>query len=214
MKKLIISLNIIGLVLLSNTMIAQDNELLAFHSPNKNYESYSMESFGEFNWADPSSYGTVNLNGQTWLAKNLNVKVMESWCADNNPSNCSDYGRLYSWKAARLACQKLGPGWRLPTDSEWREMTEAFGGNVDKGGSSEAFRMLIDGGRGSFDAQLGGWRDSSGTFYSMGHDGFYWSSTTANSDVARGYSFNEPVNVVFRATGQKDWGFSCRCVKD
>ena len=63
---------------------------------------------------DGRTYRTVELNGLTWIAENLNFDVGEEcWFYDNDPKNGAKYGRLYTWEAAQRACP---PGWMLPTD--------------------------------------------------------------------------------------------------
>ena len=71
------------------------------------------------------AYRTIRLNGLTWMAENLNYEIQDSWCYDNKSANCDQYGRLYTWDAAKKACAAVG--WRLPSDQEWREMTRAPG---------------------------------------------------------------------------------------
>ena len=46
-------------------------------------------------------------------------------------SNCEEYGRLYTWEAAKRACESLGKGWRLPTDEEWKVLANSVGGYYD-----------------------------------------------------------------------------------
>src|SRR5215208_348674 len=67
-------------------------------------------------------------DGKQWLTKNLDVSVAGSYCYDDAEPNCRRYGRLYTWNAAQQACRSLGDGWRLPTDDEWRQLAEHYGG--------------------------------------------------------------------------------------
>src|SRR5690242_8735573 len=67
-------------------------------------------------------------DGKHWTTHNLDVDVAPSYCYDDAELNCRKYGRLYTWESARRACQVLGTRWRLPTDSEWRQMAKHYGG--------------------------------------------------------------------------------------
>mgnify|MGYP003552670525 CR=1 FL=1 len=82
---------------------------------------------------DGKTYKIVKIGNQTWMAENLNVKTKDSWCYDDEESNCKKYGRLYTRRAAMKACPS---GWHLPSKSEFETLIEAVGGK------SEAGKML------------------------------------------------------------------------
>jgi len=149
-------------------------------------------------------YATVELNGLTWLAENLNIAVPGSWYYNNDPTNCTTYGRLYTWEAAQTACKQLGNGWRVPTKAEWAAMIYEYGG----------YNKLIDGGSSGFNARLGGIRTSNGSFSRLGDYGYYWSATEPDSDRAWYYFFFRPSGQLTGSNTLKSLGLSCRCVQD
>ena len=58
------------------------------------------------------------------MIDNLNYNVPQSsWCYDSDEENCRQYGRLYTWEAAKRACPE---GWRLPAEVEWQQLTHQF----------------------------------------------------------------------------------------
>jgi uncharacterized protein (TIGR02145 family) len=120
---------------------------------------------------DGNTYATkIMKDGKRWMTKNLNIKVDDSWCYEDKSSNCNEYGRLYTFEAAKEGCQLLGNGWRLPTDEEWREMAKQYGGADDDAsdGGKAAYEALLGNGSSGFAAQLGGWRYTNGSFHSLG----------------------------------------------
>src|SRR5437763_14366234 len=46
-------------------------------------------------------------DGKQWMTRNLDVKVMPSYCYDGAEENCRRYGRLYTWESAPRACLSL-----------------------------------------------------------------------------------------------------------
>jgi uncharacterized protein (TIGR02145 family) len=155
-------------------------------------------------------------DGKRWMTKNLNIKVDDSWCYEDKSSNCNEYGRLYTFEAAKEGCQLLGNGWRLPTDEEWREMAKQYGGADDDAsdGGKAAYEALLGNGSSGFAAQLGGWRGTSGSFYGLGSIGDYWSSTPDGGSFAWYYDFSRNVGKLYRIDYNRGYGRSVRCLQD
>lgn len=61
---------------------------------------------------DGKTYMAFEINGVAWMGENLRHKTGDSWCYDNKSSNCQEFGRMYSWDEAKVACPN---GWHLPT---------------------------------------------------------------------------------------------------
>lgn len=169
-------------------------------------------------------YPTFTTQGRTWLAVNLNLEYPASWCYNGKPENCKKYGRLYRWKSAKVACDELGNGWRLPTDEDWKDLVTGFGGYFDWlsdqaiGDPVAANRRLGAGepaeSRIGFHAHLGGWRGSGGGYDNIGKMGFYWSGTEREEELAWFYIFLPDGSKLNRRSTQKRMGMACRCVKD
>ncbi|MCB9297244.1 MAG: caspase family protein [Lewinellaceae bacterium] len=168
---------------------------------------------------DGNRYPIVRLAGKQWLGRNLNLEVPGSYCYDDGPANCEEYGRLYTWEAAKVACSRLGPGWRLPTDEDWRGLLEAHGGYYDFskgeeiGDAKKSCSALIQGGSSSFAALLGGGRRSGGEYLLRDRNGFYWSATEHKVSKAWTYSFGGVTRWVYRGKDSQSHGLSCRCLK-
>lgn len=152
-------------------------------------------------------------DGRVWLIQNLNVKVESSYCYD-----CNEYGRLYTWEAASKACKELGSEWRLPTDTEWANLTRSYGGYFDnerkeKRGKSpvDAFDILMNG---SFNAKLGGARKQNNEFEDAKKQGNYWTSSKDASGKPTSYTFNLYNQMIFRHTARNlESARSVRCIK-
>ena len=151
------------------------------------------------------NFKTVKIGQKVWMAENLNIEVPGSWCYDNNPENCKKYGRLYTYEAALKACPK---GWHLPTDKEWDELINYFGGEDVAG------KELKSGVNTRFYALLGGSRIPMGSFGLIETYGCYWSSTKYDKNHAWYRYFSNTSDLVVRSYFSLNYGFSVRYVKD
>ena len=128
------------------------------------------------------------LDGKWWFAENLRFEIQDSWVYDNDPFHLDNYGRLYTWKAAKLA---IPDGWALPDEKKWREMMLYYGAQKHpRNLGSKPYKALIEGGNSGFNAQLGGGRNIVGSFLNLGDYGRYWSATEADGGDAFFYSLS------------------------
>jgi uncharacterized protein (TIGR02145 family) len=77
-----------------------------------------------------SKYKTIKVGTQTWMAENLDYAIAGSRCYADSLSNCTKYGRLYTWDAANRVCPS---GWRLPNDTDWNILIDYVGGEETAG---------------------------------------------------------------------------------
>ena len=166
---------------------------------------------------DGQAYRTVTIGTQTWMAENLNYKTANSFCYEDKASNCEKYGRLYLWDAALKACPE---GWHLPTKAEFETLFTAVGD------SSVAGKMLKS--TSGWTAQIGftnedafgfsalpaGYRYFNGEYFIEGSGTLFWNSTEDYGSFAYyvGIDFNDDSALLL--AGDKDNGFSVRCLKD
>ena len=153
------------------------------------------------------------------MAQNLNYETANSYCYGNTPSNCTKYGRLYTWAAATSACPS---DWHLPTNAEFETLFIAVGGQSVAGkmlkstsGWSDYNGKISNGTDAySFSALPVGNRNSNEHFYGEGNSAAFWSSTEDNSSYAYVMDLNYIYDGADLGGSNMSNGFSVRCVKD
>jgi len=169
---------------------------------------------------------TVNINGQVWMAKNVDVgdridagiaqtdnSTIEKYCYDNDPANCTTYGGLYQWDemmqySTTEGTQGICPvDFHLPTGTDWDTLI----GNL--GGSIVAATELKSGGSSNFDALLSGAYNHTGVFEDIGAYTAFWHSTQYDISNGQARSLNSSSSVADFMTN-KNSGFSVRCIQD
>ncbi len=180
---------------------------------------------------DGYSYRTITVGNREWFAENLKYEGdihLGTNRESNKPTryypngksdNVSLYGYLYNWVAAEKACPS---GWRLPTNSDWRELRNSFPGeNV---GSQMATRedLWNNGtlerasgfGKSGFDVLPAGSFD--GEFGNFGSFAYFWTSNEYeyfSGNAYYQYIYYNYTGVAKNYSSKMD-GFSVRCVRD
>ena len=168
---------------------------------------------------DGQTYKTVTIGTQTWMAENLNYETANSYCYNDNSANCTKYGRLYTWGAAKTACPS---GWHLPDTTEWNALFTAVGGSSTAGTKLKSTSAWNNSGNGTdafgFSALPAGGTDGYGDYYYEGYYADFWSSTEDStedgSDCAYFMRLYYSYDYADLNNNYKYYGFSVRCVMD
>lgn len=149
----IISLTAAMLAACSNSSTSSADETSAKQDSSSSEELSSSDEKYIVDERDGQKYRIVTIGSQTWMAENLNFMTEKSHCYNDVDSNCTKYGRLYTWGDAMDSagvfsstgkgcgfgayCSKghdLGrvrgicpEGWHLP-DDEFTSLLDAAGG--------------------------------------------------------------------------------------
>ncbi|MFT3823320.1 MAG: FISUMP domain-containing protein [Chitinophagaceae bacterium] len=168
--------------------------------------------------SDGNSYPVkVLLDGNQWMTANLKLATRNSYCYDNLQQNCNQYGRLYTWQAARQGCSLLGTGWRLPSNEEWQRLTIVYGGNNADSNAirKTTYNALLSTGNAGFNAVLGGGRQPDNQYARLEAHGFYWTATACDSTTAWFYNFGKGSQALYQQYGgEKERAFSVRCIRN
>ncbi|MBR4915753.1 MAG: fibrobacter succinogenes major paralogous domain-containing protein [Fibrobacter sp.] len=178
---------------------------------------------------DSKLYKVREIGTKLWMAENLNYETGNSYCYGDGASNCTQYGRLYTWAAATEACPN---GWHLPDTTEWTKLFNDVGGTLqdeqcslckwDSAGKAlKSTTGWDNGGNGTdafgFTALPAGDRLNDGTGYSnVGMGAFFWSSSQPKKHDDKAYYFGFQYNYDYahRFDVDKGYALSVRCVKN
>jgi len=177
------------------------------------------------------AYHSVLIGSQCWLKENLDIGtmitgspsnngIMEKYCYNNYPVNCTTYGGLYQWNEAMQYVSTAGAkgicpaGWHLPTLSEFQTLAATVGNN---GNALKEIGQGVDPGEGTntsgFSALLAGTRYN-GNFYYLGNDAVFWISTEYNVGESNYFYLPYNLNNIIFGHNSKNYGFSVRCITD
>ena len=169
-----------------------------------------------------------------------NNDTIEKYCYDNLESNCNEFGGLYQWDemmqyVTDTSAQGICPsGWYIPTDYEWKILEGTVDSQFGVGdpiwntggyrGFDAGFHLKSTTGWGTtgngddsfgFTALPGGYRDTDGSFGSLGSADYFWASTEWwNDSSAIRRHLHHNLNSIYRSEWVKTAGYSIRCVKD
>jgi len=193
---------------------------------------------------DGQKYRTVKIGSQIWMAQNLNYKIEDSYCYNDDPHNCIAFGRLYTWTAALRACPS---GWHLPSKAEFETLFATVGEDYTLGqklksthgwndgsndnaefkrtsealfgsGTMNKIKSMNKGGNGtdvySFSALPAGDRFGSGGYGYMGQGAYFWSNTAKSKRSAYCMDLMDFLDDAGLFAKDMDYGFSVRCVKN
>ncbi len=200
---------------------------------------------------DSTIYKYVTIGTQTWMAENLNYDDSvttsslkgKSWCYSNSTSNCTKYGRLYTWAAAidsvKLAndadnpqncgygktCNLSGTvrgicpeGWHMPDTTEWRTLINTVGGMDVAGKALKSTNNWRESGNGTdafdFTALPAGARYSTGAYYNLLYNTNFLGITEQNDNVAYNLYLDYSSDAANIGTNPKNFALSVRCLKD
>ncbi len=190
------------------------------------------------------TYNLVVIGGQIWMKENLaylpEVVGVETGSEDSGyeeeafyyvykneatskseakaTSNYQTYGVLYNWTAAKTACP---PGWHLPGNAEWTQLTDYLGKVIVAGGKMKETgtthwkspnSAATD--ESGFTALPGGSRMMDGTFSNIGIFGCWWSLTEDIPGNPTFWSLDYSNGSVGRPNGGDGNGFSVRCLRN
>ena len=194
---------------------------------------------------DGQIYKSVKIGNQVWMAENLNYDYNEgtakSYCYNDEQESCAKYGRLYTWAAAMDSAGVFGDGgegcgflvtcsatepvrgvcpesWHLASDTEWKTLFTAVGGEDVAGTKLKSKSGWYNNGNGTdeygFSGVPAGNRDREGLYNDAGKGARFWSSTERGSFPAYLWIFSYGNTTVSSGYHDKFFGYSIRCIKD
>jgi len=190
---------------------------------------------------DSQIYRTVTIGTQAWMAQNLNYRNTAGStdtvgvCYSNLQSNCTSYGRLYTWSevmagapsSASIPSRTKGicpEGWHVPSDAERHilvtsQLDSATAGTRLKStnGWYNASHTVRDSGGSDaigFRVLSAGYRYIDGKFDALGYYAFFWSSTEADASSAWNWDFYFYITNTYHSIDSKKCSLSLRCIRD
>lgn len=190
---------------------------------------------------DGNNYETVIIGTQEWMVENLrvtkysngdvipNITDNTQWSSlttgawshyDNDSQYENPYGKLYNWYTVADPRNVCPTGWHVPTDAEYTLLADYLGGASVAGGKMKSTGTLYwespntnATNESGFSGLPGGYRNhDDGTFFMIGTNGYWWSSTEFGTDIAWNHLLYFNNSYVNRTNTHKGGGFYVRCL--
>jgi uncharacterized protein (TIGR02145 family) len=184
----------------------------------------------------------IKIGSQIWMAENLNVEHFKNgdpilhartkgqWTKagkKGQPAYCYygfdkanglKFGKLYNWHAVNDPRGLAPEGWHVPTDEEWKQLSDELGGQRIAGMAMKSTTDWKGSGSGNnnsgFNGQPGGFRNADGVFYFMLEYGKWWSTTEGDRSNAWCSYLYHGNTMSLKYYLNKSYGLSVRCVKN
>ena len=163
---------------------------------------------------DGTSYRTVKIGYQIWMAENLRYVSEGNHCYNDDENQCEKFGRLYEYSEGICPA-----GWHMPSQAEWTVLFDAVGGIAVAGKAlravgawnAENYPLTAD------DTDAYGFSSLPSGVYIFGdHEnaGFYISSTLVGDDAVYDVGFVGNQDAAAESNALFTTAISVRCVKD
>ena len=186
---------------------------------------YYTTIFGNKEWTISNMKATRYNNGDLIGTTTLPYLSIESdsapkfqWAYGGDDNRVVYEGRLYTWYTITDNRKFCPVGYHVPTDGEWTELINWFGGDsvageIMKQGARFWHNLPVTNDSG-FKAYPAGMREPDGTFLNVYLSTLYWSSSSSSPTSAFSQRVDDLSSLVIRNANRKSSGFSVRCIKD
>ncbi len=163
---------------------------------------------------DGTTYKTVKIGRETWMAENMKYIADEISCKTDSKhgSSVKNYGCLYSWADAQKVCPI---GWHLPSRVELGRLLIQVGEGAE-GSAALRDSAFKEGQNGSGFSALPAGTYSQGSYFEFGQSAYFWSATECDAEGANAYAMflNYDKVSAQHCHNQITDALSVRCVKD
>lgn len=201
------------------------------------------KTYGTIIDVEGNEYKTITIGNLVWMAENLRTtKYRNGDPIINEPSTAwanystgaysdfegntdaafiASHGRLYNHFAVKDARGIAPAGWRVPTESDWKQLMSNLGGSGVAGAKLKETGILHwdspntnASNSSGFTALASGERTSGGTFNMLKRQTTWWASTNDPSLSTHAVAFyiNYNNDNFYQLSYDKNYGYSIRCV--